>query len=173
MIKHTLFALAIGMALFFLYLMQYTGAFKGVTIGTDERGPFLLIYKNHTGAYHKIIDHIQAAESWALAHKIPHTVEEGRLKSRAGCLIENYTPAQMEEVKKSALPPDFQVAEFPKTKAVVALFSGSPGIGPFKVYPKAEDYIKLNKYMKKGSVLEKYEVLGKRALNTTYYWPIE
>lgn len=185
MIKHTIFALAIGFSLLFLYLLQYTGAFKPVTLGTDERGPFLLVYKNHSGAYHKIVDDIQQVESWAKENKIncrytfgeffddPGTVEEGRLKSRAGCLIENYDQKTEETIKNLKLPEDIQWTVYEKTKFVIALFSGSPGIGPYKVYPKIENYIKENKYIKKGSILEKYEVLDRHAMNTTYYWPIQ
>ncbi len=185
MIKHTIFALGIGMSLIFLYLIQYTGAFKNVTIGTDTRGPFVLIYKNYTGPYHKILSTIEIAEKWAKDNSVdckytfgeyfdnPEIVEEGRLRARAGCLIEKLDQQKMAELKKITLPTDFIIEEYPSKKMVIALFTGSPGIGPYKVYPKAAEYIKLNKYTKIGSVIEKYEVLDQKAMNTTYMWPIE
>jgi AraC family transcriptional regulator len=55
---------------------------------------------------------------------------------------------------------------------VVALFTGAPGIGPLKVYPVAEDYMLENKLTRKGGVIEIYEIFDKRAMQTTYIWPI-
>ena len=70
MIKHALTALSIGFLIFILYILQYTGAFKSVTVGMDQRGPYTLIYKQHTGAYHEIVSTIQDVETWAKENKI-------------------------------------------------------------------------------------------------------
>lgn len=187
MIKHTLYAITLGFILFFLYLFQYTGAFKSVTVAIDERGPYTVIYKNHIGAYHKIVSTIEDVEKWAHTNNLkcrlsfgeyfddPRIVEEGRLNSRGGCLIDPLAETEMATLNplKKNLPPDFKVAEIEKTKAVVALFTGAPGIGPLKVYPKAEDYMVENKLTPKGSVIEIYEVFDKRSMQTTYLWPIK
>ncbi len=185
MIKHTLFAVSIGLVLFFLYLLQHTGAFKSVAIGTDERGPYTLIYLEHTGAYHKIVDKIIQVETWAKDNSLncrftfgeffdnPNVAEEGRLKSRGGCLIDS---TQVEDVlgfKKATLPEGFKITELPKRKTIVALFNGSPGIGPFKVYPKVEDFMLERKLVGNGAVVEIYEVLDAKNMNTTYLFPVQ
>lgn len=186
MIKHTLFAVTIGLVIFFLYLMQYTGAFKSVTIGVDQRGPYTMIYKEHTGAYHKMVTTIEEVEKWMKENNLkcrlsfgeyfddPSLVEEGRLKSRGGCLIDplDDNEEQIFASIKEKLPADFKTNVYPKTKAVVALFTGAPGIGPMKVYPKAEEFINKGQLKKSGPVLEIYEVFEKNAMQTIYIWPI-
>lgn len=185
MIKHVFFAVTIGLVIFFLYLLQYTGAFKSVYVGLDERGPYTLVYQDHVGAYHKIVEKIQAVETWAKENKLdckftfgeffddPSTTEEGRLKSRAGCLIEEKNSAAMDILKTLKRPENFQTAPWSRTKAVVALFTGSPGIGPLKVYPKVEKFMAEGKLKRKGFVMEIYEVLDQKTMNTTYIFPIE
>jgi AraC family transcriptional regulator len=185
MIRHALTALSIGMLIFFLYLAQYTGAFKSVTVGLEDRGPYTLVFKNHSGPYHQIIESLQNVEAWAKLNSVdcqltfgeffddPGLVEEGRLRSRTGCLIDSKNTTAMLKLKSVVLPNDIKIDEFKKVKSVVALFSGSPGIGPYKVYPKAQDFIKINNLKHIGSTLEIYEVLGPKAMNTTYIWPVE
>lgn len=179
MIKHTVFAIGIGMLVLFLYLFQYTGAFKKVLIATDTRGPYNIIYKDYVGPYHKIVSTIEEVETWAKSQGLkcrlsfgeyfdnPDQVEEGRLRARGGCLVE------AEEKTPATLPNTFQSGVIPSMKAVVALFDGAPGIGPIKVYPKAADYIIENKLIKKGSVLEIYEIFDSRSMQTTYIWPVD
>ncbi len=187
MIKHTIFAIGLGMLIFFLYLFQYTGAFKSVTIAIDQRPQYTIVYKDFVGPYHKIVTTIQEIETWAKAHGLmcrlsfgeyfddPRLIEEGRLKSRGGCLID---PLDVSEEKKlaeleSKFPPDFKKGILTETKAVVALFTGAPGIGPLKVYPKAEEFILEQKLKRKTSVIEIYEVFNQKSMQTTYIWPIE
>ncbi len=187
MLKHTLYAISIGFIIFFLYLFQYTGAFKSVTVDQDERGPYTVIFKEHTGAYHKIVATIEEVEKWAKAGGLkcrlsfgeyfddPRVVEEGRLRSRGGCLIDplNENEAVVFNKIKAQMPPDFKSDEIAKTRAVVALFTGAPGIGPMKVYPKGEDFIAEKKLLRKSSVIEIYEIFGPRSVQTTYIWPIQ
>ena len=190
MIKHTLYAITVGLVIFFLYLLQYTGAFKAITLGVDDRGPYTMIYKEHKGAYHQIVPAIETVENWARANGLkcrlsfgeyfddPRQVEEGRLTSRGGCLIETIAPAADTEQKilaqlKNKIPADFKIEIYQKRKAVVALFTGAPGIGPMKVYPKAEKYIQEQNFKKSGSILEIYEVFAKNTMQTLYIWPIQ
>lgn len=159
-----------------------------MSIDQDERGPYIIIYKTHIGPYHKIVSTIQEIETWAQTQGFkcrlsfgeyfddPRVVEEGRLNSRGGCIIDPVIEKEvLERFKKdlaSTLPQDFKISEIQKTKAVVALFSGAPGIGPLKVYPKVEDYIIEHKLTPKGSVIEIYEVLSEQSVVTTYLWPL-
>lgn len=187
MIRHTLLALSLGFILFFLYLFQYTGAFKSVTINQDQRGPFIVVFKNHTGAYHQIVSKIEEVEKWAQANGLkcrlsfgeyfddPRIVEEGRLRSRGGCLIDSLVKEETDKIEslKAQLPQDFAIDVIPQTNAVVALFTGAASIGPIKVYPVAEDYIKDNNLKRKGSTIEIYEVFNKNTMQTTYIWPLQ
>lgn len=190
MIKHTMYAITLGLVIFFLYLLQYTGAFKSITLGLDQRGPYTMIYKEHKGAYHQIVSTIETVENWARTNGLkcrlsfgeyfddPRLVEEGRLTSRGGCLIETVEPAADDEQKKlvqlkNKMPADFKIETYEKRKAVVALFTGAPGIGPMKVYPKAEKLMKEQNLKKNGSILEIYEVFAKNTMQTLYIWPVE
>lgn len=187
MIRHTIFAIGLGLLIFFLYLFQYTGAFKSVTVTLTDRPQYQVIYKEFVGPYHKIVPIIEEIEKWAKTQGLscrlsfgeyfddPRVVEEGRLKSRGGCLVD---PLQDEEKKiwaqlKDKLPADYKIDELPATKAVVAIFEGAPSIGPMKVYPKAEDFIAENKLTRKGSVIEIYEIFDQKSMQTTYIWPIQ
>lgn len=186
MIKHTIFAIGLGMLIFFLYLFQYTGAFKSVSVTVDQRPHYFVIYKDYIGPYHKIVQTLQDVEVWGKTQGLscrltfgeyfddPRLIEEGRLKARAGCLID---PLKKEEETiyqqlKAKLPADIKADEIQPTRAVVAIFEGAPGIGPLKVYPKAEDYIAENKLTRKNSVIEIYEVFDQKSVQTTYVWPI-
>lgn len=186
MVKHTIFAICIGLMIFFLYLMQYTGAFKSVPVAIDERGPFTMIALSHTGAYHKTVEKTIVVEEWAKKNNLkcrlsfgeyldnPRMAEEGRLRSYGGCLIDPLNPEEkitIEKLKKS-LPEDFEIREFATSQAVVALFTGAPGIGPMKVYPVAEDFIKDAALKVTGTVFEIYEILGDNKMTTTYIWPL-
>lgn len=187
MIRHTIFAIGLGLFIFFLYLFQYTGAFKSVTVVISDRPAYQVIYKDFTGPYHKIVATIQEVEKWAQAQGLgcrlsfgeyfddPNRIEEGRLKSRGGCLVD---PLKADEKQlwtslKDKLPVDYKVDEIPATKAVVSLFEGAPSIGPIKVYPKAKDFILRNNLVHKGSVIEIYEIFDQRSMQTTYIWPIQ
>lgn len=187
MLKHLFYATGLGVLLFLLYLFQYTGAFKSVTIDQDERGPYTVIFKKHVGAYHKVSTVIQEVEKWAQENGLkcrlsygayydnPQIVEEGRLNSSGGCIVDMEVAEDVAayEKLKNQLPQDYEVEVIEKTPAVVALFTGAPGIGPLKVYPKAEDYIAENRLMKKGWVMEIYEIFNDRAMQTTYIWPLQ
>lgn len=187
MLKHTIFAIGLGLFVFFLYLMQYTGAFKSVTIGIDQRPSYTILYKDFTGPYHKIVSTIQEVETYSKANGLncrlsfgeyfddPKSIEEGRLKSRGGCLIDPLVKSEFTKLEelKTTLPADFKIATLPTTKAVVALFTGAPGIGPLKVYPKAESFIQENNLKQKSAVIEIYEVFDRKSMQTTYIWPIE
>ncbi|MGZ3748864.1 MAG: hypothetical protein ACXWRE_15480, partial [Pseudobdellovibrionaceae bacterium] len=53
-----------------VWLFYYLGAFKSVDITEIQKGPLKLIYKDHTGAYHKIVSVIEEVEGWAKAQHI-------------------------------------------------------------------------------------------------------
>lgn len=176
MIKHTIFAVLIGLALFIAYLAFYVGAFQGVKISEGEAAPFLLLGKVHTGAYHKIVPVIEEVENWARTHGVdctqsfglyrddPRATEQDRLHSLGGCWVS--APPTVE------MPADFKIETWSQPYFVKAVFEGSPGIGPYKVYPKVEDYIAQKGYKALPGVLEVYVVHSQKQMTTTYYFPV-
>lgn len=191
MIRHTIFAIGLGLLIFFLYLFQYTGAFKSVTVSISDRPAYQIIYKDFIGPYHKIVATIQEVEKWAQSQGLtcrlsfgeyfddPRVIEEGRLKSRGGCLVDPLKEDEkkiwttLKEGPAEKLLADYKLDEIPATKAVVSLFEGAPSIGPMKVYPKAEEFMVQNKLVRKGSVIEIYEIFDQKSMQTTYIWPIQ
>ena len=184
MLKHTIYAIGIGLLVLFLYIMQYTGAFRSVTIAVDNRPALQVIYKDYMGPYHKIVTTIEEVEKWSKANGLkcrlsygeyfdnPDVVEEGRLRAHGGCIIDPLVPAEKDLAAQLKIPAEFKLAEIPASKTVVALFSGAPGIGPLKVYPKANDFIEKEKLVKKGNVIEVYEIFDAKNMQTTYMWPV-
>lgn len=177
MIKHTIFAVLLGIAAFAVYLLIHVGAFREVKISEGEAPTFNLLGKPHVGAYHKIVPVIQEVEEWAkqaqvdctqsfgLYYDDPRATDEPRLRSLGGCWIS--------ELKTSALPEDFKIETWSRPYFVKAVFEGSPGIGPLKVYPKVEDYVTARGLKRLPGVLEVYVVHSSNQMTTTYYFPVE
>jgi effector-binding domain-containing protein len=95
----------------------------------------------------------------------PDKVDEDRLRSNAGCVVE--------KTWDFVLPAGFGFREYPPRVYVVAEFDGAPSIGPFKVYPKTKDYIESHNYKLSGPVIEMYEILSEEKVRTTYLFPVE
>ena len=176
-IRYLLLPLLIAILVFAFYLMNYLGTFKPVIIEEKKAGPFQMIYKNHVGPYHKIVPVIEEVEKWAKAQgydcKVsfgeyldnPETSEEARLRSRGGCVVPEF-PAQ--------LPEGFEKQTLPEKDYVTAVFEGSPGIGPMKVYPKAHEYIRDQGLVRESeTVMEMYVIHSPESMTTTYYFPIK
>jgi len=161
MIKYVVSGLLVALAVFAFRTAQYVGAFKDVEISVSEEAAKNLIYKTHVGAYHKIVPVIEEVETWAREQKIdchlsfgeyidnPDTSEEDRLKSHGGCIVTEIPPN---------LPAGFEGKTIPAQKFVKAVFDGSPGIGPLKVYPRVQKYADEHKIKLKGTVIESYEI---------------
>lgn len=179
MLKFVLFFVGAILISFVGFMSYHLGAFKGVTITEETRPVIKMVYANHTGPYHKTVTAIEKVEKWATENSIdcttsfgeyledPQTVEEARLKSRGGCVVD-LEPAQ--------LPEGYLYQEIPPRSYVVAVFDGSPGIGPIKVYPRVADYMSSHKLKQVGSVIELYEIHSRtdiRSMTTTYLFPVE
>ena len=172
-IRYFVLPLLLVLGIYAAHVLNYVGAFKPVIISEKKTGPFLMIYKDHTGPYHKIVPIIEEVEQWAKSHGLdcplsfgeyldnPDTTEEGRLRSRGGCLVSEIP---------SNLPEGFKSQIIPEKSYVTALFEGSPGIGPLKVYPRVFDYFEENRLARSESVLEIYEVQGPQKMVTNYYF---
>lgn len=157
------------------YLFYYLGYYKPVQITIEDRPAMHLLFKNHLGAYHGIGNLLQEVESWTMKSKIdcpktfgefeddPQAVDQDRLRSRAGCVLN--------------LPVTGDTAPYlQETRAartyVVARFEGAPGIGPFKVYPKVQDYFQEQRLKSAGAVIEVYSVNGSQ-VTTEFLFPAE
>lgn len=178
MIKAVLLGILTAVIGFAIYLTNYLGTFKEVKISQGEAPVFTLLGKEHIGAYHKIVPVIEEVETWAKARGIdctqsfglyledPRRAEEERLHSWGGCWIdEKQTPSE--------LPADFKIQKWTAPLFVKAVFDGSPGIGPLKVYPKVEKWFEENHLTRLPGTLEVYVVRSEKEMTTTYYFPAE
>ncbi len=157
-----------------IYFYFSLGFYKPVQIESIENVDLHLLALPHEGAYHKILPVIQKVEEWAKAHNIPcektfgeylddpRAVDEVRLRSFGGCVV-TQVPTDVE--------PPMQVRRFSEPRVVQARFLGSPSIGPFKVYPKVEQWLQENKLQTKGAALEIY-IPNESQFMTEFYFPI-
>ncbi len=164
-------------------IMYRLGSFKGVEVAqTEAAGTYILVAREHMGAYHGIASVITEVETWARANgepcaltfgeyqDNPETVDEDRLRSRGGCIVSSQEKA--DELKK-VLPVGTTVSELKIEKALTASFDGSPSIGPLKVYPKIFEQMKSLDLASSGPVLEIYEVISSTSGRTRYVFPVK
>lgn len=163
--------------LFLAYFAYHLGVFRPVTMDMGEFGPFQLVYKKHLGAYHKIVPTIESVEQWVKTQgelctqsfgefiDDPKQVEQERLRSHAGCIVSKPITAP--------LPPDFEQRVLPRQFFIRAHFDGSPAIGPYKVYLKAQGLMKEKALVPSGPVFEIYEILPEQKMKTDYYFSVK
>jgi len=167
----------LGFALLGAYLYIYLGAGEEVVVEKVEWPQMSMVYKDHRGAYHHINSVIVTVEDWARKNNIPcsrtfgeylddpRQVAEERLSSRAGCLLD---PG----VDPGELPEGFAVKNTPSTTYIHATFSGSPAIGPWRVYPKLTEFADKFSLRTATSTLEIYTVLPDGGMKTDYLVPV-
>ncbi len=171
MIKYFFASIFATLLLGAILAYKYLGFYQPVNITMATSGPYQMIYMDHVGPYHKILQTIETVEKWAknmgLECKLsvgeyiddPDMVDHDRLRSRGGCIVENLP---------ETLPKDFKSAEIPKKEYVTATFDGAPSIGPMKVYPRVKDYFREQRLESTGSVFEIYSVQDNDKIRTTY-----
>lgn len=155
------------------------GAYKDPTIEiVNNHKELHLIFKKHTGPYHKINTVIAEVEKWAIDNNVPcsetfgeyldkpGTIADDRLRSNGGCL------ARQAYSKEHSLPEGYGHKTIPAQNYLKALFTGSPSIGPFIVYPAIEKWMDKKSLKVNGPVIEIYKVTGKDSMDTTYLFPI-
>lgn len=176
MIKWIFLSVISAVTVLAVYLYFYLGAYKPVEFHVEQAGPFHLLYQNHQGPYHQIMPKIQAAEAWAREHHLPcprtygeylddpQGVDQDRLRSHAGCLLGS--------VPGEKPPASFTYEERPERRYAVARFTGSPSIGPFKVYPKLEAFLQRERLASSPDpVIEIYRINGDQ-VETEYLFPL-
>ena len=172
---------AFGITVLFLlslgaFILYRTGAFKAVTIGGGEQGPFFLVYKLHRGPYHKIAPLIDSVETFFKEHERPcpltfgrylhdpHQVPHDRLESHGGCAFLKKDKRLLSLVAQGG----YEMEEVPKKEYVVAHFEGSPSIGPLKVYGSVKKWLARYGYEQQGPVIEIYQTTSEDSLRTRY-----
>lgn len=179
MFKYVMFFVAVVILSFAGFVAYHVGALKPVQIAQENRGELHLIYKVHTGPYHKTVKTIEEIENWAMENKVdchltfgeylddPEKTEEARLKSYGGCVVDRFP---------ENLPADFKTLIHPARAYVVAVFDGSPGIGPLKVYPRVNEFMQERKLKQNAPVIEVYEIHSRTetaSMTTTYLFPVD
>lgn len=174
--KWVFFFVVSAIVVFVTTLYFNLGGHKEVLLEENFQSPGMhVIYKMHSGPYHKILGTIETVENWATANNIPcrktfgeylddpHSADESRLRSNGGCVVSQ--PA-------ANLPEGFEQRFIEPAKYLKATFEGAPSIGPFKVYPKAEQWAKENRLTFAGPIIEIYTILGPKTVVTEYLFPL-
>ena len=174
-----LLALPFFLGLLFLaaYLYYYLGGYKPVVVNLVDQPELQTVYRPHRGAYHQINTVISEVETWAKAHQIPcsktfgeylnnpQQVEQSRLKSNGGCILE--AALQIQD-----LPEHFIKGTIPAGRYVHATFAGSPAIGPWKVYPKLSDFMAEKTLQTSTTSIEVYTIEDDGKMTTDYFLPV-
>jgi AraC family transcriptional regulator len=164
--KKLIFFILSSVLVFAATVYYRLGAYKGVDIEVKKMDSLY---------YHKINDDILEVESWAHAHNLncaktfgeylddPRKVEERRLRSNGGCVLDNPLIGNSPYLYK-------------KTEAnryIIAHFTGAPSIGPFKVYPKVEEFMLKKHIPMPAAVIEIYNIYDNEHSLTDYLfeWP--
>jgi AraC family transcriptional regulator len=159
------------------FFMVRLGYFKNMEAKEVERQSTLLLYKPHTGAYHRVNATILEVEAWAKSNGIPcpHTfgeylddpskVEEERLRANAGCILSTpLTTASLPEQR----PEGLDVKPLPAGRYLSITFQGSPAIGPMKVYPYAKGYFRDKNWGGYETAVEIYTIVSPSQMTTEY-----
>ncbi len=154
------------------------GMNKEVAFEVRDLAAMRVLYLPHTGSYYKIAEKIEYVEKWAKANNVncartfgqyldnPETVDEDRLQSHGGCIID--------QLPKGVSPQDeMVVSELPARKYLVGSFDGAPSVGPYTVYPKAFEWMKKNSASLAGPTVEIYYVLSEKEVRTEYLFPLK
>lgn len=162
------------------YLFFYLGAHKSVFLERQTYPEMQVIYKNHLGPYHEINSQLEAVEDQVQKFGVrcpktfgeflddPKTVDADRLRSKVGCVVE-----EIDDELVAMLPSELFVEIRPPADVLYAKFTGSPAIGPFKVYPKAQALAQENRWLLKTNTVEIYTLQRNGQLTTEYLFFLE
>ena len=178
-----------GLAVLVGTLYFRLGAYKPVHFEVREVPAFSILYKQHTGPYHKIVPVIEEVERWAKQNKLPcprtfgeylddpRYVDPDRLRSHGGCVLEGVKAvaggAQVQMAGALSFtvrwPTGFSFRRLSGARYLTARFEGSPSIGPFVVYPKAQEHMRSQFQTSiKSPVIELYKVIDESHMQTEY-----
>ncbi len=154
-----------------LLYLAWCGLFAGITVEERDEGPFLLVYKKHTGDYKNIgpvLDDVYytlrdehdltTTRGFGLYYDNPQLVEKANLRSLGGCIVDGLTPEELHR-RYPGVKESFAVGVFPASLSVAAEFpyrgTVSVILGVFRVYPRLHTWMK--KYKRRSvPVMEIY-----------------
>ncbi len=167
--------LLVALTAVLLYLAR-GGLFSKITVDEREDGPFLLVYKMHTGDYKNIgpvMDKVyymlrdeyqlETTRGFGLYFDNPKETDKSQLRSLGGCIVDGMTQEQLEN-RCPGIKESLAVAHFPKSLSVAAEhpYKGMVSIilGVFRVYPRLEAWMR--KYNRRSvPVMEIYDTPGR------------
>lgn len=163
--------------------LAYHGFFDKYEVTEKEVGPYMLATKRFVGSYYKVGPTMTEVDTWlrengvestkgvGLFYDTPTEVEEDKLRSDVGNVLENVDEEKLIEIKEK-----YEVKELAKQNAVVVEFPiKSPlsyMLSPMKVYPIISKYWLEKGYPAEGGAgysMEIYDMTGKK---TIYVMPI-
>jgi hypothetical protein len=167
-------ALPVIVALLVIIILIYThfGGFAKINIRIEKQGGETLVYENMTGAYSQATkvtmkvyddllnnDKIETTKGFGIYYDNPKNVEQSKLRSEIGCIVEDIDNNRVEQLKQR-----YQVKILPDSECIVAEFPFKGGIsimlGLLKVYPALNKYIQAYHYTD-GPIMEIYDVPNK------------
>jgi len=155
-------------------VISYYGGFKHVEVSVKEEGGELLVYEELTGAYknsgklmdkiyYKLLneDKIATTKGFGIYYDDPGKVEESKLRSEAGCILEDKDTNKVHALKekyniRKCAVKKYIWAEFPYKGKASVIFS------LMKVYPALKGYAKEHGYYEDGAVMEIYDIPNNR-----------
>lgn len=137
---------------FVILVYGYFGGFRKIDLQIVTAGGEILVYEKVSGAYNQaaqisdkvyyelLHNHgIETTKGFGIFYDNPKNVEQSKLRSEVGCIVENIDAATLEKLKAN-----FQVKTLPQENYLVAEFpfKGFPSIiiGMLKVHPALEKY---------------------------------
>jgi hypothetical protein len=156
-------------------LFGFFGGFSKITIQNVNAGGEVLVYENVSGAYNQATkisnkiyydllsnDKIQTTKGFGIYYDNPQNVEQSKLRSEVGCIVENVDNSTIEKLKGK-----YQVKILPNENCLIVEFPFKGGfsimMGMIKVYPVIGEYIIENNY-KDGPLMHIYDVPNKKII---------
>ncbi|MCL6583668.1 MAG: GyrI-like domain-containing protein [bacterium] len=140
------------------WIGYYLGVFSPVELNIQARGPYLMVFMMHRGAYHQILEKIERVGKLLDERKIPKTVacaifyDDPRdvplesLRSEGGYLVD----------RQLSLEHPFGQQKIPRRTVIVARVKAHPLIAPFKTYGRIVDFMKMHNLKHSGPAMERY-----------------
>ena len=154
---------------------NYSG-FSHVKVQVKRAGGETLVYRDLKGSYSQTEDAInkinydmktqfkvEPIRGFGIYFDNPRSVEENKLRSEAGSILENADTTQLLGIKEK-----FNVKVCPVKEYITAEFpfkgKMSIMIGLVKVYPALLKYVKANGYSEAGPIMEIYDMPNNKIL---------
>lgn len=153
----------------------FFGGFNKINLQTINTGGEILIYENVIGAYNQAAkvsnkiyyellnnEKIETTKGFGIYYDNPKNVEQSKLRSEVGCVLENSDQSTIDKLKEK-----YQVKILPQEDCLVVEFPYkgffSIMMGMIKVYPIIGKYISENN-LNDGPIMEIYDVANKKLI---------